>query len=146
SPQAFFTRLFGGGPLDAQVQRARTSVLDAVADQLESVRQDPRLGSDDRQRLESHMTRVRELEQSLQFSAECTAPLDPGLLGDIEGNEQIAEKNRAMSQIMALALACGLTRSFSIMFSTCGSGVIMWPVGLSEGQHYLNHTMPAPYE
>jgi hypothetical protein len=57
----------------------------------------------------------------------------------------MTEKNIAMSDLMALALACGMTRAFSIMFSTCGSGVIMWPAGGTDGQHYLTHTEPAPY-
>ncbi len=147
SPHALFARLFGAGPLDTQVVAARVSVLDAVADQLTSLQTNPRLGQQDLVRLDAHLTRIRELEQSLALPpAECTTPLDPGEFPDVEGNEQIVEKNQAMSRLMALALACGLTRSFSIMFSTCGSGVIMWPVGLGEGQHYLNHTMPAPYE
>jgi hypothetical protein len=148
SPQALFGRLFGAGPLEPQVVAARVSVLDAVADQLGSVKNNPRLGQQDLVRLDGHLTRVRELEQSLSLPpAECTTPLDPGdLTTDIEGQEQIEQKNQAQSRLIALALACGLTRSFSIMFSTCGSGVIMWPVGLGEGQHYLNHTMPAPYD
>jgi hypothetical protein len=50
-----------------------------------------------------------------------------------------------MSDLMTIALACGLTRSFSVMFSTCGSGVVMWNVGATDGQHYMNHTEPAPY-
>ena len=48
-------------------------------------------------------------------------------------------------EMMLWALACDLTRSFSIMFSTCGSGVVMWPTGAENSQHYLNHTEPAPW-
>ncbi len=55
------------------------------------------------------------------------------------------EKNRAQSDLMALALACGLTRAFSIMFSTCGSGAVFWMVGSTDGQHYMNHTEPSPW-
>jgi hypothetical protein len=147
SPQAMFARLFGAGPLDAQIVAARVSVLDAVADQLTGLKNSARMGATDKNRLDAHLTRIRELEQGLTLPAgECTTPLDPGEFPDLEGNEQIEQKNLIMSQLVALALACGLTRSFSIMFSTCGSGVIMWPVGLTEGQHYLNHTMTAPYE
>jgi hypothetical protein len=46
---------------------------------------------------------------------------------------------------MSLALACGLTRAFSIMFSTCGSGAVFHMVGSTDGQHYMNHTEAAPY-
>lgn len=144
SPRNFFLRLFSEPP-DATIVAARRSVLDAVADQTEAIASSPRLSANDRVRLDSHLTQIRELETSLALNPACDTPLDPGEFPDLEGNEQIEQKNQAMSRLMALALACGLTRSFSIMFSTCGSGVIMWPVGLGEGQHYLNHTMPAPY-
>lgn len=145
SPHNFFARLFSEPP-EPQVIAARASVLDAVGDQVDAIANSPRLSAQDRVRLDSHLTQIRELEQSLAIMPACDTPLDPGDFPDLEGNEQIEQKNQAMSRLMALALACGLTRSFSIMFSTCGSGVIMWPVGLGEGQHYLNHTMPAPYE
>lgn len=144
SPHAFFDRLFGGGLVEPLTLKARASVLDAVADQIGAL--EPKLGSRDRARLEQHLESVRDLERRLQApQAECTLPTDPGDFPDVGGNEQMAEKNRAMSDLMALALACGLTRTFSIMFSTCGSGCVMWPVGATDGQHYMNHTEPAPW-
>jgi len=144
SPHAFFDRLFGDGEADPLVKQARASVLSAVMDQIAALQ--PKLGAADRQRLEQHLDSVADLERRLGApAAECTKPLDPGEYPDVEGKEQIAEKNAVMSDLMALALACDLTRSFSIMFSTCGSGVIMWPVGGTDGQHYMTHTEPAPW-
>lgn len=144
SPHAFFDRLFGDGETDPLVKQARASVLSAVMDQIAALQ--PKLGAADRARLEQHLDSVADLERRLGApAAECTKPLDPGEYPDVEGKEQIAEKNAVMSDLMALALACDLTRSFSIMFSTCGSGVIMWPVGGTDGQHYMTHTEPAPW-
>ncbi len=144
SPHAFFDRLFGEGEADPLVKQARASVLSAVMDQIAALQ--PKLGAADRQRLEQHLDSVADLERRLGApAAECTKPADPGDFPDVEGKEQIAEKNTVMSDLMALALACDLTRSFSIMFSTCGSGVIMWPAGGTDGQHYMTHTEPAPW-
>jgi hypothetical protein len=144
SPAAFFDRLFGMGVSEPMVKQARASVLAAVGDQIRSLQ--PRLGAKDRQRLEQHIDSVAEIERRLKApAAECTIPTNPGDFPDVGGDEQMAEKNVAMSDLMTVALACGLTQSFSIMFSTCGSGVVMWNVGATDGQHYMNHTEPAPY-
>jgi len=144
SPHAFFDRLFNKGTAAPLELRARASVLDAVSGQIETLQ--GRLGAKDKQRLEQHLTSIAELESRLALpTAECQKPGDPGEFPDIASNEQIAEKNKAMSDLMALALACGLTRSFSIQYSTCGSGAVFWMVGATNGQHYMNHTEPAPY-
>jgi uncharacterized protein DUF1552 len=146
SPHAFFDRLFNQGTAEPLVRKARASVLDAVGDQIGGLQK--KLGVKDKQRLEQHLSSIRDLEQRLNAPlAECTQPSDPvmGASDDVDGHEQIFEKNQLMSDLMALAIACGLTRSFSIMFSTCGSGAVMWPVGMTDGQHYTNHTEAAPY-
>ncbi len=145
SPQAFWDRLFNQGTVEPLLRKARARVLDQVGEQIKSL--ESRLGVKDRQRLDQHLTSVNELEARLNAPlADCTKPDDPGLFPDIDSNEQMAEKNVAMSDLMALALACGLTRSFSIMYSTCGSGVVYHMVpGATDGQHYMNHTEAAPW-
>lgn len=144
SPRAFWDRLFNQGTVEPVLRQARASVLDAVGDQILDL--DGRLGSADQARLDQHLTSIRELETRLNAPlADCAPPADPGEFPDIESNEQIVEKNQAMSDLMTLALACGLTRSFSIMYSTCGSGAVFWMSGAADGHHYLNHTEPAPW-
>jgi hypothetical protein len=144
SPQAFFERLFNMGTAAPLIAKARASVLDSVAKQIESL--EKKLGNRDKERLDQHFTSVRELEKRLSSPlAECTKPAPPGDYPDVGGNEQMAEKNSVMSELMTLALTCRLTQSFSIMFSTCGSGVVMWPAGAMDGQHYMNHTEPSPW-
>jgi hypothetical protein len=144
SAQSFFSRLFGEATAEPLIRKARASVLNAVGDQITSLR--GKLGTRDQTRLDQHFDSISDLERRLNApAAECTTPANPGDFPDVAGNEQMTEKNAAMSDLMALALACGLTRSFSIMFSTCGSGVVMWNVGGTNGQHYMNHTEAAPY-
>jgi hypothetical protein len=144
SPQAFFDRLFSKGTAQPLVLKARASVLDSVAGQIEAL--EKKLGNRDKQRLDQHLQSVRDLEKQLGAPvAQCEKPGAPGTFPDMGGNEQMAEKNKAMSDLMALALACRLTHSFSIMFSTCGSGVVMWVANSKDGQHYMNHTEPSPW-
>lgn len=144
SPQAFFNRIFNTNTDGPLIAKARSSVLDAVGGQIKTLQ--GKLGSKDKQRLEQHLTSISEIQSRLKIPpAQCTKPGDPGEFPDMASNEQIAEKNKAMSDLMTLALACGLTRSFSILYSNCGSGAVFWMVGATDGQHYMNHTEPAPY-
>lgn len=143
SPHAFWDRLFNQGTAEPLIRQARAKVLDSVSGQIASL--EGRLGAKDKQRLDQHLTSISELESRLNAPlADCTQPGDPGDFPDVGGNETIEEKNVIMSDLMTLALACGLTRSFSIMFSTAGSGAVFWMVGATDGQHYMNHTEPAP--
>ena len=144
SPHAFFDRLFNTNTTGPLVDKARSSVLDAVGGQIKTLQ--GKLGSKDKQRLEQHLTSISEIQSRLNIpTAQCTKPGDPGDFPDIASNEQMAEKNKVMSDLIALALACGLTRSFSIQYSTCGSGAVYWMVGATDGQHYMNHTEPDPH-
>jgi hypothetical protein len=60
------------------------------------------------------------------------------------GHEPITEKNQILSDILAMALACDLTRVFSLLFSTAGCGTVFWNVGASNGLHQINHDERAP--
>ncbi|MGK0360042.1 MAG: hypothetical protein ACI9U2_002348 [Bradymonadia bacterium] len=138
APANLFRRLFGMGPTDEQLESARRSVLDAVNGRIRSLQ--AKVGVRDRQRLEQHFDSIRALELRLAADARvCARPDEPGVYPDIEGREQIAEKNQSMSRLVALALACDMTRAFSVMFSTAGSGVIVWPAGAQNSLHQMCH-------
>lgn len=144
SPQAFYDRLFNQGASNPLITKARVSVLDAVSDQIKGLQ--GRLGAKDKQRLEQHLSSITDLESRLKLAAaSCEKPAAPGDFPDITSNEQIVEKNKAMSDLMTIALSCGLTRAFSVLYATCGSGAVFWMVGALDGQHYMNHTEPPPY-
>lgn len=143
SPHNLFARLFGAGPATPQLDAARRSVLDAVTDQITTLQ--TQLGAYDRMRLEQHLESIRTLELRLGAGlGACAVPADPGDYPDVEGREQIEDKNRAMSDLTALALACDMTRAFSVMFSTAGSGVVVWQVGASNGLHQTCHDEASP--
>lgn len=141
SPANLFRRLFGMGPTDDQLESARRSVLDTVNSRIRRLQS--RVGANDRVRLEQHFDSIRALELRLAAGARvCARPDQPPDYPDVEGREQIAEKNLAMSQLVALALACDMTRAFSVMFSTAGSGVIVWPAGANNSLHQICHDEP----
>lgn len=142
SPARVFTRLFGG-QTSAKVNSARKSVLDAVRGQATSLRN--KVSAYDRIRLEQHLDSIRAIEQRIDLaSAQCKTPPQAMDIPDQDGKEQIEQQNRLMSDLLAVALACDLSRVFTVMFSSCGSGVIVWQAGATNGLHYTCHVEPVP--
>ena len=142
-PAVFFDRLFGAGPTQPQLAMARRSVLDLVNGRITALK--TRVGASDRVRLDQHFESIRAIELRLSTEgAVCRRPDRPGDYADVEGREQLQEKNAMMSQLMALALACDLTRSFSVMFSCAGSGVVVWPAGAQNSMHQMCHDEGLP--
>lgn len=128
-PRAAFTRLFGGieAPTDdgaatkaAALARVKKSVLDSVL--TDGARLQQTLGSADRQRIEQHLEAIRAVERRLDgMDAPNTQAACADLSAPTSGRDMNSEAppgvNSAMSEIMALALACERTRVASLMFS-----------------------------
>ncbi|MEM9194478.1 MAG: DUF1552 domain-containing protein [Myxococcota bacterium] len=122
-PQQVFDLLFAGGvPADtgpSEEDLARASVLDAVLEDARSL--DARLGSADRERLEHHLDAVRELETRLRdmssgnTGATCELPPMPSAA------DSYRQRAQAMSDLVAMAFACDLTRVVSMEFSSPAS-------------------------
>ena len=155
-PGEVFTRLFGGAPAPGMgggapggpsaPQKAaamRRSVLDAVVLDLEALK--PRVGTADRRRLDQHFANVRAVERRLQSASQapgggCAPPATaPGPFPDTRQGEQLEAITTAMSELLALALACDLTRVFSMLFSGSIGGTVFWPAGVTRGHHGLTH-------
>jgi hypothetical protein len=143
NPMTLFNRLFGA-PLDAQKTAARRTVLDAVKRDVDRLK--PRLSSADVIRIDQHLSSIRSIEERLATSAAvCATPRTPNAdYPEIGGQEPIQEKNEIMSDILAMALACDLTRSFSVLFSTAGAGTVFWMSGAQNGLHQIAHDERAP--
>lgn len=150
SPHALFSRLFGSGftaPGDSPILDPklglRRSVLDAVSDDAQALRK--RLGHFDAVRVEQHFDNIRSLEKKLAKLEEdppnlasCALPAEPlADYPDTSGVPQMSAVSRAMSDLVAMALACDQTRVFSVMFSKPVNGVL-YP-GASAGHHQLTH-------
>ncbi len=153
SPFALFERVFGVGfRLPGETTEVdptiglRRSVLDAVMTQ--TSRLEARLGSSDRARLDQHLTGIRDLERRLARLEEDPPQLDACARAeepladypDLDGRPQLAEKNRAMCDIAAMALACDQTRVISNFLTSPVNNLLF--EGASAGHHQLTHDEP----
>jgi hypothetical protein len=144
TPRALFDKLFDGasssmpgamGPDPSDLVARRRSVLDFVKSDLS--RLDRVLGASDRQRLDAHLSGVRELERQLDLvsaaqtrSAACMPPAMPPA---DDGKYSEASEN-LLVDLTAFALKCDLTRYASFMISYAGSSM-----GPAPNQHALTH-------
>jgi hypothetical protein len=151
-PVKLFDRVFAGGTgtgpaqdpdLLKKVGEMKASVLDSVLADLNGLGQ--RVGARDKARLQLHAQNIRDIEKRLtsggtNLSAECTKPTRPGKLATNPAGEPFEERTAALSQVLALALACDLTRVFSIQFSGSASNPVFHPIGINGGNHNITHT------
>ncbi len=146
NPAALYNRLFASfTPKDSTDpgNGLQVSVLDRVNDGAKRLRQ--RLGATDRQRLDAHLTSISEVRQQLLalppvYTSACTKPADVMQKNqDTGGQEPLEPVSRAMSELLALAFACDLTRVASYQFS--GSvGYSSFPmIGVPDNQHAMSH-------
>ncbi|MFN3200389.1 MAG: DUF1552 domain-containing protein [Bradymonadia bacterium] len=116
-PHRLFGRLFGVASASPALRGARRSVLDTVMSDLKAL--EGKVGADDKARLQAHAEGIRALELRLSSApmscGELTAP-GPEIQADTK-EEAPWVLNEAMSQMMALALACDLTHVFSYVFT-----------------------------
>jgi hypothetical protein len=149
-PFTFYERIFGetfrapgeGGLIDPSLGYRR-SVLDAVLSDINTMQS--KLGSSDRARLEQHLDGIRELELRLARLSEdppdlasCAAPKAPlKEYPDIDGRTQLSARSRAMSDLLAMALACDQTRVFSFHFTVPLNNELF--TDASDGHHNLTH-------
>jgi Protein of unknown function (DUF1552) len=152
-PAQIWASLFGSSDAawpDAAWDR---SILDSVSARYARLAQ--RVGSGDRQVLEAHLTRIRELELNVAAAARCkpvtlvdTSDYDPaaGLRADDSGSIVDAETDAAipkvgtlMMDMLVMALACDLTSVATLMWSdTEAKHTFPW-LGLNEHLHfYMN--------
>ena len=152
NPVNVFNRLFGtdfvppmgGTPVVDVTKTLRKSVLDAVLADMNTLK--GRVGATDKIRLDSHMNNVRSLENRLVSatptlppgSTACVRPAQP-TKPSTSGGEPIKATNKAMSDLIAMSLACDQTRVFSVMFSGSVGYTVFSDIGITTGHHDLTH-------
>jgi hypothetical protein len=129
-----------GGGEDIDLLNRMTSLEDSMLSAvMEDTRQlQSRLGTSDKQRLEQHLDGLRSMEQRLQF-------LQPAGCGGVslpDDGSTMRQKARAMSELLAAALACDITRVFSYEWSTNQSEFVYSELGISGSHHNdVTHNM-----
>ena len=146
-PRSAFDRVFSGlvapgGAVDP-VYRRRASVLDHVTADYARLLADPRLSAADRHKVEAHLASIRDVELRLTtappMGSTCAKPtlqaLDPRLPSNFPA------VGKAQMDILAMALACDITRVTSLMWSYGRSMVVhSWlDPSITEEHHALSH-------
>lgn len=169
SPRLAYENLFSGfippDPEEADAARfllaRRRSVLDLVRGDTERLM--PRLGAEDRRRMERHFDEIRALESRLAdieppSQPACQLPEDPGsdppiggavengdTAGYASGGAYSGEEERAsiMMRLVHMAFTCDLARVASVMFTQAQCFMNMQPIygdaypsDLHEMSHY----------
>lgn len=162
-PVEIYEALFGSAESSdegtaVQLQR-KQSVLDFLDRRYETV--SAQLGSDDRQKLQEHLSKIRTLENSLsslieqQQTVSCQAPeltdtsgynpasglssSDDGSLKDNTSDALIPTVGKLMMDMLVMALACDTTSVVTLQWSdTEAKHTFPW-LELSEHHHYYQH-------
>jgi hypothetical protein len=143
-PVAVYNTVFSDLHTDPAVlarQRARhKSILDAVG--AEYTRIGNLLGSADKQRLDAHLTAVRDIEKRLttdlvQSDPACADPTVPSVAA--QANDAFPAVGGIQMDLLTMALACDLTRVASLQWSRSVSQVRFTWLGIADGHHDLSH-------
>jgi hypothetical protein len=145
-PGAMFKRVFTDGTIVAgttveQANAQRRSVLDFVTDDF--VRLEAKLGTRDRQKVDQHLTAVRNLEARLSRattppSASCiNKTFTPS--GDPLDKANIPVTGKLQMDLLTLALSCDVTRVASIQWSWARSLLVHPWVQVGDQHHTLSH-------
>jgi hypothetical protein len=153
-PAKMFTRIFTSGPpmgqmtVDQSVAQ-RKSVLDFVL--AESGRLEQKLSSADRQRLDAHLTLVRDLESRLRsastpvvMQASCNSIPAVQNAGDPLDKANFPATGKLHMDLLTLALKCDVTRIASLQWSWARSNLVHTWAGAAKGHHDLSHACNSP--
>jgi hypothetical protein len=143
-PAAVYARVFAELHTDPAVLEQRRmrhrSILDAVG--AEYGRVAAQLGSADRQRLDAHLSAVRDIEGRLTRVAAasgsaCADPVVSAVAKD--DNDAFPDVGALQIELLAMALACDLTRVASLQWSRSVSQTRFTWLGIQESHHDLSH-------
>ncbi len=149
NPARLFNTLFAGfTPKDPRDPRdaLRANVLDAVREDAAALK--GKLGATDKQRLEAHLTGISELRTRVLalppvFTSSCVKPATPTQTNtDVGGVEPIEAVSTVMSELLAMAFACDLTRVASFQFSGSVGGhcfKFLTPNEARDNEHSITH-------
>lgn len=144
SPQAALDVLFAGGSGGGSggSTAPRQSVVDLHYAAVNSLR--TKLGQHEKEKLDSHFTAIREIEEAIDTSGE-----NPGGSCPQPGNTSVTGFDataKLHADIVTLALSCNLSASVSIAFGTDAHNHFLDVLGRESHQsHHNQGNMPAAY-
>jgi len=148
-PAALFDYLFAGGvmpgaapdPMAAEnLRKRRKSILDSVQARFSTLK--ARVGTDDKARLDKHLTSIRETETqvlTVQPQAMCKVPTRSANAVNMAA-ANIPAWGKLNLDLMVLGLACDITRVANWFWFSMGSGGVAFTwLGHTNGHHNLAH-------
>ncbi len=140
NPQAVWNTLFGSfTPVNDPSGPLRGSVLDAVKAQTEALKK--RLGQKDIARLDAHLDGVNQLQGKIAaIPPACQAPGMPDETNPyVNGAEPIVKVNQLMSELIAYAFECDVTRVASVLLVGGAAGTVLYDIGTNNEHHLATH-------
>jgi hypothetical protein len=152
NPANTFTRLFGElnvSPVTMDRLRGqRQTILNAVLDQYRYIK--GKVGVEDGRKIEAHFQAIREIESRLGVPSAGGGPAagaggvcaKPELGEPVMNHKAYAEMPRIgkmQMDMLAMAMACDLTRVSTIEFSKSAGGTIMSWLGVNQSHHDISH-------
>lgn len=120
----------------------RKSVLSAVGEQRKYFER--KVGASDKARLDAYYTAIRELEKRLELQLQqpppapsCKIPSAPREVSVGLDVELVSARHRAMTDLLAMALACNQTKVFNMVYSNSASSLTRQ--GLDKTHHIITH-------
>jgi len=149
-PYAAYARIFMFNSTDAAAQAAiqkrilkKQSALDLVLAEANSL--STKVGTKDKEKLDLHMTSLRDIERTLQGMTGTAIPTmgckaaDLGTPVDAYKDANHMVVGELFFKISALAFACDLTRVIQYNWSGNTSNRIYANLGMTEGHHDISH-------
>ncbi|HZZ78298.1 MAG TPA: DUF1552 domain-containing protein [Gemmataceae bacterium] len=139
NPRQIFDRLFSSGS-DADRTRRETerrSILDFVREDANSLQ--PRLGGNDRRRLDEYMASIRDIEQRIERAARLPEPRRPDMQQPAGIPQNYQDHLRLLCDLLVLAFQADITRVSTLVFANEGSNKAYPFINVREGHHDLSH-------
>ena len=134
--------------LEASRQALKRTVVDQVKGQYDLLRSDPRLGVEDRRRLEAHTGYLADLEARLQAGGGAVSCTKPGQPSDpnLDDSNALPELTTTNIDLLVAAIRCDRTRVATLMLcpGTDLRSFTFFPDGPVGEHHGISHEVYAP--
>ncbi len=148
-PVKMFNRIFSsvGATPASQQERLdkRKSVLDFVAEDFKQL--NGRIGGPDKQKLDAHLSAIREVERRLsvtiQPSADCKRPSVVNPMGGVNSNANFPAVGKLQMDLLTMAFTCDLTRVATLQWGSAQSGSTFNWLNSTMSHHPMSHLTDA---
>jgi hypothetical protein len=123
------------------------SVLDVVTEDFTRLQASPRLSKADRDKLDLHLTSIRDLETGMMSSGAIACSVPAATLTELQALDAAKVKEdanfptigRLQMDVLALALACGHSNVATLMWGGGEAGPVFSWLGQSNEHHLISH-------